>query len=77
MGTTARVAPDRRWFGNTRVIDQDHMHKFREVRLAPNSSVSFGVVVVFFSPWRLCPFPLSTGIAAESIRSLQCGVTNS
>ena len=31
VGTVSRVAPDRRWFGNTRVIGQDQLHKFREV----------------------------------------------
>ena len=27
---TGRVAPDRRWFGNTRIIKQDELDKFRE-----------------------------------------------
>ncbi|CCW61348.1 unnamed protein product [Phytomonas sp. EM1] len=30
----ARVAPDRRWFGNTRTIGQDALQKFREVMQA-------------------------------------------
>lgn len=25
-----RVAPDRRWFGNTRIIKQEELDKFRE-----------------------------------------------
>jgi len=29
-GTMARIAPDRRWFGNTRVIGQEALQKFRE-----------------------------------------------
>lgn len=28
--STGRVAPDRRWFGNTRVIKQEELDKFRE-----------------------------------------------
>jgi nuclear GTP-binding protein len=30
MDTVARVAPDRRWFGNTRVIAPQALDKFRE-----------------------------------------------
>lgn len=29
-GTMARVQPDRRWFGNTRVIGQRQLEQFRE-----------------------------------------------
>lgn len=29
-GATGRVAPDRRWFGNTRVVGQEELDKFRE-----------------------------------------------
>ena len=29
-GTVARVAPNRKWFGNTRVIGQDELTKFRD-----------------------------------------------
>ncbi len=40
----ARVAPDRRWFGNTRVIDQDQMHKFRN-ELAAKVADPYSVVL--------------------------------
>jgi nuclear GTP-binding protein len=30
MGDVARIAPDRRWFGNTRLISQNDLDKFRE-----------------------------------------------
>ncbi|BAO40036.1 nucleolar GTP-binding protein 2 [Kluyveromyces marxianus DMKU3-1042] len=37
---TARVAPDRRWFGNTRVISQDSLSHFREA-LGDNKKDSY------------------------------------
>ncbi len=30
MGTSARIAPNRKWFGNTRVIAPQALDKFRE-----------------------------------------------
>ena len=30
IGDVARIAPDRRWFGNTRVISQNELDKFRD-----------------------------------------------
>ncbi|KAH8741019.1 hypothetical protein FG386_002565 [Cryptosporidium ryanae] len=36
-GTVVRVEPDRRWFGNTRVITQDKMEIFREEMSKANS----------------------------------------
>ena len=30
-GTTGRIAPDRRWFGNTRVVSSTQLDRFREV----------------------------------------------
>lgn len=30
MGNVARIAPDRRWFGNTRTISQNDLDKFRQ-----------------------------------------------
>lgn len=35
---SARIAPDRRWFGNTRVIDQTHLDEFREAMSLKNKS---------------------------------------
>ena len=41
---TARVAPDRRWFGNTRVISQDSLSHFREA-LGENKRDSYQVLL--------------------------------
>lgn len=41
---TARVAPDRRWFGNTRVISQDSLSHFREA-LGENKKDSYQVLL--------------------------------
>ncbi len=30
MGAVARIAPDRRWFGNTRTVSQTELEKFRD-----------------------------------------------
>lgn len=35
-GTMSRVEPNRRWFGNTRVISQDALQKFKEVMTVRN-----------------------------------------
>lgn len=41
---TARVAPDRRWFGNTRVISQDSLQHFRDA-LGENKRDSYQVLL--------------------------------
>ncbi|CAN0062663.1 unnamed protein product, partial [Laminaria digitata] len=41
---TGRVAPDRRWFGNTRIIKQDELDKFRE-EMSTRSTDPYSVVL--------------------------------
>ncbi|CBN77992.1 Ngp1, nucleolar GTPase [Ectocarpus siliculosus] len=41
---TGRVAPDRRWFGNTRVIKQEELDKFRE-EMSTRSTDPYSVVL--------------------------------
>jgi nuclear GTP-binding protein len=43
-GATGRVAPDRRWFGNTRVVSQTELDRFREV-VAKESADPYTVVL--------------------------------
>lgn len=42
--TTGRIAPDRRWFGNTRVISQTQLDKFRDA-MATKASDPYKVVL--------------------------------
>lgn len=39
---TTRIQPDRRWFGNTRVVGQKQLEQFREEMSSKVSSASFG-----------------------------------
>lgn len=53
MGTVARIAPNRKWFGNTRVIAPQALDKFREelgakVSVSPPVSSLYCIVIVFF-----------------------------
>ncbi|CAM9443876.1 unnamed protein product [Choristocarpus tenellus] len=43
-GATGRVAPDRRWFGNTRVIKQEELDRFRE-EMTTRSSDPYSVLL--------------------------------
>ena len=37
LPNAARIAPDRRWFGNTRVIAQKELDSFREEMVVKNA----------------------------------------
>lgn len=43
-GATGRIAPDRRWFGNTRVVDPTELDKFRE-EMTSSMADPYSVVV--------------------------------
>ncbi|CAM9290266.1 unnamed protein product [Pylaiella littoralis] len=43
-GESGRVAPDRRWFGNTRIIKQEELDKFRE-EMSTRSTDPYSVVL--------------------------------
>lgn len=43
-GSTGRIAPDRRWFGNTRVVDPTELDKFRE-EMTSSMADPYSVVV--------------------------------
>jgi nuclear GTP-binding protein len=45
-GATGRVQPDRRWFGNTRVVGQKEMDTFRDEFSARMSDPYSGVCLV-------------------------------
>ncbi len=58
-GTMARIEPNRKWFGNTRLISQDELDRFRTA-----------VSTAKKDPYQVCFMNIHTGLSTEMEFSL-------